>query len=261
MKLQNLWIVPAPGGSFLRLAFVLVGLAAGSLALPVVRAGDPPADPVAAQRRAAVREMDGLIRANPTAISAYHQRGVLQFQLGEMAGAIRDFDQVIKLAPDRAPDYWQRGIALYYAGRYADGRKQFELHQTVNPNDVENAAWHFLCVAKQESPAAARKVLIPIHGDGRVPMMKILDLFAGKATSDDVLREAAKGKPSPEELRSRLFFAHLYLGLFAAANGDAAGERDHIQKSVTEFSEPHYMGDVARVHWAILQAAAAKPKP
>ena len=261
MKLQNFWIVPAPGGSFVRLAFVLVGLAASSLALPVVRAGDPPADSAAAQRRAAVREMDGLIRANPAAIGAFHQRGVLQFQLGEMAGAIRDFDQVIKLAPDRAPDYWQRGIALYYAGRYADGRKQFELHQTVNPNDVENAAWHFLCVAKQESPAAARKVLIPIPGDGRIPMMKILDLFAGKATAEDVLREAAKGNPPSEELRSRLFFAHLYLGLFAAANGDAVGEREHIQKSVTEFSEPHYMGDVARVHWTILQSTATKPKP
>ncbi len=261
MKLQNFWIVPASRRAFARVAFVLVGLAAGSLAQLVVRAGDTPADAAVAQRRAAVREMDGLIHANPAAISAYHQRGVLQFQLGDMAASIRDFDQVIKLAPDRAPDYWQRGIALYYAGRYADGRKQFELHQTVNPNDVENAAWHFLCVAKQESPAAARKVLIPIHGDGRIPMMKILDLFAGKATPADVLREAVQGNPSPDELRSRLFFAHLYLGLFAAANGDAAGEREHIQKSVTEFSESHYMGDVARVHWAILQAAAAKPKP
>src|SRR5262245_23425320 len=67
-----------------------------------------------------------------------------------------EFDQLARLVPDQAPQLWQRGIALYYAGRYEDCRAQFESHRTVNPNDVENAAWHFLCVARAESPQQAR---------------------------------------------------------------------------------------------------------
>ncbi len=213
-----------------------------------------------AETAGALAALDRVIQANTNALGAFHQRGVLHFQRGELAAAVADFDRVIALDPARAPEYWQRGIALYYLGRYADGRRQFERHQTVNPDDVENAAWHFLCVAKQENPAAARKVLMAIHGDGRVPMMKILELFAGKATAADVLAEAARGNPGPAELRGRLFYAHLYLGLFAAANGDAPGEREHLRLAVTDYAGDHYMADVARVHWALLPPPpAAKP--
>ena len=216
-------------------------------------------DELRSKTRAAMLELDNTIRLHPSDAGAYHERGVLHFKLGEMAESVRDFDRVIELAPRRKPEYWQRGISLYYAGRYEEGRKQFELHRTVNPDDVENAAWHYLCVAKTQGPAEARKLLIPIHGDARIPMMMILALYAGQASSDDVLREAAQGSPPPDELRSRLFYAHLYLGLFAAANGDPAAEREHIRKAALDFSQSHYMGDVARVHWAMLTARDAGP--
>jgi len=71
------------------------------------------------------------------------------------------------------PQLWQRGIALYYAGRYDDCRKQFEAHRTVNPDVVENAAWHFLCVARADSVAAARAALLPVGPDRRVPMHEV----------------------------------------------------------------------------------------
>ncbi len=72
------------------------------------------------------------------------------------------FDRVVALQPEVAPQLWQRGIALYYAGRFDAGRLQFESHRTVNPADVENAAWHFLCVAKAESAAAAKDRMLPV---------------------------------------------------------------------------------------------------
>src|ERR1044071_2605955 len=83
------------------------------------------------------------------------RRSVSDFQAGRVAESVRGFDELAKLRPDVAPQLWQRGIALYYAGRYVDCRTQFESHRTVNPNDVENAAWHFLCVARAESPGKA----------------------------------------------------------------------------------------------------------
>src|SRR5205085_5258473 len=146
--------------------------------------------------------------------------------------------------PERAPHHWQRGISLYYAGRFEDGVKQFELHQTVNPNDVENAVWHFLCNARATSPEKARKALIPIENDGRVPMMQIHALFKGDAKPEDVIKTAEAGTPSAAELNDRLFYAHLYLGIYFEAIGENAKAREHILKSVDDYKSEHYMGDV-----------------
>src|SRR5262245_43106032 len=100
-------------------------------------------------------------------------RAVADFQEGRITESVTGFDRVAKLAPDHAPQLWQRGIALYYAGRFQDCRAQFESHRTVNPDDVENAAWHFLCVARAESPVKAKAALLPVGPDSRVPMKQI----------------------------------------------------------------------------------------
>ena len=118
---------------------------------------------------------------------AFQQRGTEYFRFGKISEAIADFDRYLALNPKQEPQHWQRGIAYYYAGRFAEGRRQFELHQTVNPNDVENAVWHFLCVARLDGVEKARKALIPIRGDARVPMMQVHALFAGKLKPEDVL--------------------------------------------------------------------------
>src|SRR2546421_393373 len=89
-------------------------------------------------------------------------RAAADFQQGRIAQAVDGFNRVAKLDPSYAPQLWQRGIALYYAGRYKDCRAQFELHRTVNPDDVENAAWHFLCVARAESAEKAKRALLPV---------------------------------------------------------------------------------------------------
>ena len=75
-------------------------------------------------------------------------RAMEDFQAGHVQRSLEGFDRVIALDRAAAPFLWQRGIALYYAGRFRDCQAQFESHRTVNPDDVENAAWHFLCVAK-----------------------------------------------------------------------------------------------------------------
>src|SRR5947209_3620252 len=102
-----------------------------------------------------------------TQVSAdkYNRRGVEQFKRTRIQQSLDDFDHAIALDPAQAPYHWQRGISLYYAGRYEDGRKQFELHQTVNGNDVENAAWRFLCIARAGTVASARASILPIQYD------------------------------------------------------------------------------------------------
>ncbi len=181
----------------------------------------------------------------------WFEEGVKLFFEGKARESVAAFDKVAALQPAAAPQLWQRGLALYYAGDYAGGRKQFELHQTVNRNDVENAAWHFLCVAKAEGADAARKVLIPISGDTRVPMKEVHDLFAGKGSEEAVLKAAqgSGGSGGGEEARrNELCYAHLYLGLYHEALGHDARAREHLLKAANDYSMDHYMGKVAQVH-------------
>ncbi len=194
-----------------------------------------------------------LLAQNPSA-AVYNRRGVEQFKLGHIQQSLADFDRAIDLDLAQAPYHWQRGIALYYAGRYDDGRKQFELHQTVNGNDVENAAWRYLCMARAGTVEAARASILPIEHDSRVPMMQIYALYKGELAVDDVLAAARAGNPPADVLNERLFYAHLYIGLYYEAAGKSKQARDHIAQAV-KHKVDHYMGHVARVH---LQLAAVK---
>jgi len=168
------------------------------------------------------------------------------FFAAEPAASARLFDRVAAALPEREPELWQRGIALYYAERFADGRSQFELHERVNPNDVENPAWHYLCVAREKGVAAAREAMLPVGDDARVPMREILDLFAGRGDEADVL--AAAGRGPEADRRNQLCYAHLYLGLHAEAAGDAAAAQRHITAAAGTYRMDHYMGRVAGVH-------------
>lgn len=183
--------------------------------------------------------------AEETAQSAF-QRGVEMFFEAKPKESVEAFDALLKLEPKAKPELWQRGLSLYYAGDFKDGREQFETHQTYNTNDVENAAWHFLCVAKAESVETARKVLIPIEGDTRVPMKQVHQLFADKATPEDVLKAAETGEGN--NLRNHRCYAHLYLGLYFESIGDNAKAKEHMVKAATDYKMDHYMGKVAQVH-------------
>jgi len=176
------------------------------------------------------------------------ERAVADFERGRVVESAAGFDNLVKLVPDAAPQLWQRGIALYYAGRYKDCRAQFESHRTVNPNDVENAVWHFLCVARAESPEKAKSALLPVGPDSRVPMREIYDLFRGTKRPEDVL--AAAGSQA-----SGQFYAHLYLGLYYEAFNNKPLALEHITTAAADrfASAGGYMHTVAKVHLGILQ--------
>lgn len=196
----------------------------------------------------AVADLTAAISLEPDSTFLLRERAAEYFRLGRFKDSVGDFDRVNELLPAVAPQNWQRGISLYYAGRFADGRKQFELHQTVNPDDVENAVWHFLCTAREQGLPAARKQLMAISGDTRVPMKEIHDLFAGKAKPEDVLAAAKANDTSPEGQRYQNFYAHLYLGLYFEASGQTNLVREHILAALPLGSPEDYMADVARVH-------------
>jgi lipoprotein NlpI len=166
-----------------------------------------------------------------------------EFLAGRVAESVVLFDRVAKQSPEIAPELWQRGIALYYVGRYRDCRAQFESHRTVNPNDVENPAWHFLCVARAENPARAKAALLPVGPDQRSPMREVYQMFQGTLAPDKVLAAAGDG------LSSR-FYAELYVGLYYEAMGDQSRALEHLKAAASDrFARAGgYMHTVARLH-------------
>lgn len=207
----------------------------------------------------AVTDFDKAIQLDPKAAEAYDHRGSAHFKLGNIKGSLADFDSYLKLKPDKKPGHWRRGITCYYAGQFEEGYKQFAAYEKVDTNDVENAVWHYLCLARVGGAAKARAALLKIGKDRRIPLMEVYDLFAGKAKPEDVLKAANAGKPSPQQLKGRLFYAHLYLGLWYESEGDAKKSLEHMTKAAGEFGNEQYMGDVARVH-VQLRGKEAKKK-
>jgi len=178
-----------------------------------------------------------------------YAKGEEHFFAGRIKESLVEWDAQVKEDPSSLPGHWQRGLALYYAERYKDGRAQFEVHQKVNSEDVENAAWHFLCVTKAESVEAARKVFIPITHDTRVPMKQIHALYAGKGTPEDVLKAAESKEGISETAHQRqLCYAHLYLGLYHEALGKTDKAKEHMLKAADLAPAANYMGKVAVVH-------------
>ena len=203
----------------------------------------------------ALADYDRAVRIQPKLPELYNLRGDAHFKAGKFDASVRDYDRFIEMVPDAERSHWKRGIACYYAGEYNKGRRQFEGYQTFDDNDVENAVWRFLCIARSEGIEAGRHAMLKIRHDGRVPMMKIYYLFSGKAEPPDVLAEAQRGEPARDELNGRLFYAHLYLGLYYEVSGDGDLARSHLSRAAEMHRIGHYMWEVARVHTELLKKA------
>ncbi len=184
-----------------------------------------------------------MVLAGEQSLRSVLDAAVQDFRAGRVERSLSGFDRVASMSPGDAPYLWQRGIAQYYAGKYRECRDMFISHRTVNPDDVENAAWHFLCVARAESPEAARKQILPVGRDARLPMREVYQMFQGRMTQAQVMK-AAGTDPSAQ------FFARLYIGLYLEATGDREAGRTQIEIAAEDrfASVGGYMHDVARVH-------------
>ena len=205
------------------------------------------------RHKEAVADFTHCLQLDPACAEACDRRGSELFKLGRVDESLADFDRYLKLRPEKAPGHWKRGISLYYVGRYDDGRKQFEGYEKVDTNDVENAVWHFLCVARKDGLAKARASILKIGKDRRVPMMQVYDLYRGALRPADVLAAAEAGEVAPMQRRQRLFYAHLYLGLYYDATGNKKQALEHMSQAAGKYRITHYMGDVARVHEGLLR--------
>ncbi len=201
----------------------------------------------------ALREMDAAIKNFPNNSQLLSIRGSLRFRSGKINESIEDFDKCIELSPETKPYLWQRGIALYYAERYKDGLEQFAVHREVNPNDVENAFWHFLCNVRLNGLEASQKDVLLAGFDRRVPMSQVQKLIQGKMTTDEVIAAAESGGAGTGGQKLARFYGYLYVGLYYDALQDTAKAKQWLEKCVEQDGDS-YMGDVAKVHLQWLKA-------
>ena len=59
-------------------------------------------------------------------------------------------------------------------------------------------------------------------------------------------------------MRTRLFYAELYIGLYYDAKGEPAKAADHLSLAVDKYFVDHYMGGIAKVHLESLKKADTK---
>ena len=206
------------------------------------------------QHDEAVKAFTEVIKLEPKALVALDKRADAYLKSGKFAEAVADFDAYLKERPKDGPDHWRRGLALYYAGKFKDGAAQFNAAEGTAREDVENSAWHYLCNARATTPKKAREELIPVTKDARVPMNKILDLFAGKLKPKDVLDTAENAKLAGEALKSARFYANLYVALYYESEGDAKKCLEHLTEAVEKYKIGDYMWDIADIHLKVLKA-------
>lgn len=185
--------------------------------------------------------------ANPRALVG---EGMNLFRAGDVKGSVAKFDQAIDADPRYANVLWQRGLSLYYADLFELGAQQFRRDVADNPNDTEEALWTLLCEARMPGLggfSGAQERLLKVGRDPRPYMRVVYDVFAGRATEEDLAAEGHRGGSGsgPE------FYAQLYLGLLAEAQGNETKAKYYISSAA---SSPYgqrskdYMWSLARVH-------------
>jgi lipoprotein NlpI len=203
----------------------------------------------------AIASLSKAVELDPKNMSQRDRRGDLYLWQGEFKKAVADYDAFLKENTRFEPEHWRRGIAHYYAGMYKEGVAQFETHKTVNPQDVENAVWHYLCNSKIVGTKKAAAELIDVTMDSRVPMAEIQKLFAGKLKPEDVLAAADKTDAKKREGISARFYANLYVALWYDAEGNAKKVKEHLNDAVLKYEISDYMWKVGRAHLTLLDKA------
>jgi lipoprotein NlpI len=196
----------------------------------------------------AIRELDEVIKQKPNNGQLHVIRGSVYFRSNRITESIADFDKCVELEPQSKPFLWQRGIALYYAGKFQEGLDQFAIHREVNPNDVENAFWHFLCNVRLNGVEASQKDVLLAGFDNRPPLMQVQQLIQGKIPIEEVIAATEKNMESNSQ-RDKLtrFYGYLYIGLYYDAIKQPDQAKKYLQLSVDQ-GLSNYMADVAKVH-------------
>lgn len=206
-----------------------------------------------------VDEATQSLNKNPESLTVYSKRGDAYFFLGRFKEAVADYDKMNELDAAQSASNWRRGIALFYAGRYQDAAAQFESYHSFDQVDRENGIWRYLSQHRAYGREKAREGLLKYQKDDREPFPAVYKLFAGTITPDQILKDIAKADLPQSARDTRLFYAHLYIGLNFAVENETEKAREHLAIAtrntwpVSAGYGPNYMWHVGRLHEELLR--------
>jgi lipoprotein NlpI len=211
----------------------------------------------------AYADYNALLRLKPDHLQGLFLRGDMNLRTGRFAESIADYDLSLQLSPKLEVRHWKRGVAYYFAGRYEDGRRQFEKCRTAETNDVENALWHFACVARSQSVDKARAALFSVTRDPRLPMVDVLlqlhAVYAGTTKPEELLAATPGMDATVEKATDRAIYVSFFLGLFYEVTGQPGKALEVFEKTDRLTKRGHNFGDLARLRVAAAKKPAAHP--
>lgn len=228
-------------------------------------------DKVEKAAAAIIKAQTAAIAASPADEQAYSRRGDAYFLTGQYDKAVADYEKMLEIDPQFAPKHWRLGLAYYYSGQFEKTAKQLGLYHTSDDKDRENGIWIFLAQARLNGVTKAREKMIRYTKEDRAPLPDVYRMFEGKLTAEELLQqidaEIQQKKLPQADREQRLFYAHLYIGLFAEAEKNAKRARESFLAATEQTwplkvgSGPAYMWHCARLRLVELdKAAAGTPK-
>jgi lipoprotein NlpI len=214
-----------------------------------------------------IKKQTVAIEADPANDRAYSRRGDAYFFTGQYDKAVTDYEKMVELDPEIAVQHWRLGLAYYYAGQFAKTARQLGLYHAYDDQDRENGIWIFLAQAQADGVAKAREKMIRYKKDDRPPLPDVYRMFEGKLTAEELLKRIEaeiKQKGLPKATREqRMFYAHLYVGLFAEAEKKPQQARESFLAATEQAwplkagGGPAYMWHCARLRLMELDKATA----
>src|SRR5690606_37838721 len=116
---------------------------------------------------------------------------------------------------------------------------------------------------KAHDVETARAGLLQYQKDDREPFPAVYRLFAGDVQPEAILEEIERSRLSTVERDKRLFYAHLYIGLWHAVHDRPQQALPHLTASRNNpwapqaGYGPRYMWHVGRLHHQLLAAQQA----
>ncbi len=161
------------------------------------------------------------ITLNPTLAEAYNSMGIHYIQQREFVQAYEAFDSTLEINPDYDFAFLNRGIALYYGGRADLAVDDLATFQAKDDSDPFRALWAFFAhhaISEQQGQDYLTGVRSNL--DNSHWATKLVDLYLGRNTENDVLSSLIDGVESQKELTDRLCEAYFYLGKLHSQRGN-----------------------------------------
>ncbi|MCW8092148.1 lipoprotein NlpI [Alteromonas sp. ASW11-130] len=157
----------------------------------------------------------------PDMAEAYNSIGIHYIQQMDFIQAYEAFDSTLDINPDYDFAFLNRGIALYYGGRSDLAVDDLNRFLQIDETDPFRALWTYFAATEVDAEEGIiklktmRQKLDSLHW-----ATKLVDLFLGELSEQQVLAALIDGISSQKELTDRLCEAYFYLGKFHSQKGN-----------------------------------------